>query len=95
MVKKPAGDPGTLEIGKDAAKAAVPFAGNSPPNPRPAPALPMADKSLTVKLRGDLYQALRNYCHETEKAKGGTRVTHQDVMVEALKKFLKSNGLVG
>jgi hypothetical protein len=91
MAKGPTGKLDNF-IGKDEAKAVVPFAGNPPSDPSPAaPALPMADKSLTVKLRGDLYQALRDYCHETEKAKGGTRVTHQDVMVEALKLFLATS----
>jgi hypothetical protein len=48
---------------------------------------PSLDKSLTVKLKGDLYTALRAYCYEQEKA-AGVRVTHQDVMVAALKGFL-------
>jgi hypothetical protein len=44
-------------------------------------------KSLTVKLEGDTYAELRAYCYEQERATG-TRLTHQQVMVQALKAFL-------
>jgi hypothetical protein len=93
MSRAPKGDLGTMPgITKEAAVAAVPFRQAPPAAPTPkAPVAPTAGKSLTVKLSGDLYEALRAYCYETGRATG-TRVTHQDVMVEALQGFLAAKG---
>ena len=88
MARKPEGDLGSIAISKARAADTVPF--SVAPEPVAAPAA-SPDKSLTVKLKGDLYAALRAYCYEQEKS-AGTRVTHQDVMVAALKGFLGIRG---
>jgi hypothetical protein len=44
-------------------------------------------KSMTVKLEGNLYAALCTYCYQREHATG-TKLTHQQVIGEALKAFL-------
>lgn len=83
---------------------AVPEPPPSPPAPPPAPehsptaptrasetARPVQDgggaKALTVKLDGAAYRRLRRYCQDQEDVLG-RRVTHQEVMVEALAVFL-------
>jgi hypothetical protein len=85
MAKKPEGDLGAMAISKAKAAETAPF------TQRPAAASAAASvgsvKSLTVKLDGDIYAGLRAYCYERERATG-TRMTHQQVMVEALKAFL-------
>ena len=82
MTKKPEGDLGSMASSK-AKAASTPFATQQPA----APSAVGQDKSLTVKLKADTYAALRAYCYEQERATG-TRVTHQQVMVTALKTFL-------
>jgi hypothetical protein len=82
MVKKPEGDLGSMTISKAKAVDTVPF--GVPPS---APSAGFAVKSLTVKLEGDLYASLRAHCYEQERVRG-TRLTHQEVMVSALKAFL-------
>jgi hypothetical protein len=83
MAKKPAGDLGSMAISKAKAAAARPFATG-----QPAAAVSGGSvKSLTVKLDGVTYAALRAYCYEQERV-AGSRLTHQQVMVEALKTFL-------
>jgi hypothetical protein len=87
MAKKPAGDLGAMAISKTKAAEAVPFSTASQ-------AVPAAGgvKSLTVKLEADVYAALRAYCYEQERHTGN-RVTHQQVMVEAIKAFLANPSL--
>ena len=79
MARKPAGDLGAMAITKAKAAEAAPF----------STAAPAAGgvKNLTVKLEPNLYAALRTYCYEQER-RTGTKVTHQTVMVTALKGFL-------
>jgi len=77
MAKRPEGDLGAMAISKAKAAETMPFG-------KPAP---VSAKSLTVKLDGDLYAELRTYCYEHERSTG-TRLTHQQVMVEALKAYL-------
>jgi hypothetical protein len=83
MAKKPEGDLGSMAISKAKAAGTVPFAAGAR---TPAPG-GGGVKSLTVKLEGDTYAALRTYCYEQERATGA-RLTHQQVMVQALKDFL-------
>jgi hypothetical protein len=73
-----------MAISKVKAADMVPFgvAADIMPTPASLPA-----KSLTVKLDGTLYAELRDYCHGQEKATG-SKLTHQQVMVEALKALL-------
>jgi hypothetical protein len=80
---KPRVDMDKLGIPKATASAAVPFA--RPPSPEPPP--PGGGKSLTVKLDASDYWALRDYCTQQERATG-QRVTHQQVMVTALRDLL-------
>jgi hypothetical protein len=74
---------GKLGIPKTAAASAVPFAKAQSQEPTP----PASGKSLTVKLEGPDYWALRDYCIQQERATG-QRVTHQQVMVMALRTLL-------
>jgi hypothetical protein len=85
---KPRVDMDKLGIPKAAAAAAVPFA--KPPTPEPAlnPPVVGSGKSLTVKLEAADYWALRDYCTQQERATG-QRVTHQQVMVNALRALLE------
>jgi len=83
MSKRPEGDLGSMAISKAKAAETVPFS----VAPAPPPVSGGSPKSLTVKLDGELYAALRAYCYEQERA-SGSRLTHQQVMVEALKKLL-------
>jgi len=71
-----------MAISKAKAVEAVPFSTVAQPLPAAA-----SVKSLTVKLDGDTYEALRAYCYEQGRS-SGTRLTHQQVMVKALKGFL-------
>ncbi len=80
---KPRVDMDKLGIPKAAAAAAVPFA--KPAAPEPVP--PGNGKSLTVKLEAADYWALRDHCIQQERATG-QRVTHQQIMVEALRALL-------
>jgi hypothetical protein len=82
MAKKPVGDLGGMAISKAKAVEAVPFSTVAQPPPAAG-----SVKSLTVKLDAGLYEALRAYCFEQGR-NSGTRLTHQQVMVEALKAFL-------
>lgn len=66
--------------------AASVAAGEQAPMPSPATKL----KALTVKLDVSTYQRLRRYC-AAEEDRTGDRVTHQEVMVEALLRLLNSN----
>jgi len=88
MAKAPKADLGTMAITKAAAANTAPFAAEAPVMPAPVagPA-----KSLTIRLEGDLYAALRDYCYQRERATG-SRVTHQEVMVSALKGLLAQAG---
>ena len=86
MAKKPEGDLGSMAISKAKAADTVPFAAGSPCI---STRRGWGVKSLTVKLEGDTYAALRTYCYEQERATG-VRLTHQQVMVKALKSFLES-----
>ena len=86
MTKRPGGDLGSMTISKAKAVDTVPFAVHQPtslltPLGRPA-------KSLTVKLDGETYDQLRDYCHGKEKATG-RRMTHQEVMVTAVKELFR------
>ena len=82
-MQKPRGDMGALGIPKATASAAVPFAAPAPAVPEPPADTVLPDKSLTVKLKGPEYRALRDHCIARERATG-QRVTHQMVMIEAL-----------
>lgn len=86
MARKPEGDLGAMAITKARAAGTVPFAPLARPATAPAGG---GVKSLTVKLEADIYAALRAYCYEQERAQG-SRVTHQQVMVQALEAFLAS-----
>jgi hypothetical protein len=72
-----------MMISKSKAAGMVPFEATKPPPPLPTG----GQKSLTVKLEAADYAALRAYCYEQERA-SGSRLTHQMVMVQALKAFL-------
>ncbi len=85
MARKPEGDLGAMTISKAKAAGTVPFEGKAAPMVAPGG----SPKSLTVKLEADTYAALRAYCYEQERAHG-SRLTHQQVMVEALTAFLAS-----
>lgn len=85
MARKPEGDLGSMAISKAKAADTVPFAQTG--TATIAPGGLGGVKSLTVKLDGDTYAALRTYCYEQERATG-TRLTHQQVMVTALTTFL-------
>lgn len=80
---KPRVDMDKLGIPKAAAAAAVPFARSPLPEQTP----PGNGKSLTVKLEAADYWALRDYCTQQERVTG-QRVTHQQVMVTALRDLL-------
>jgi hypothetical protein len=81
MPKKPAGDLGSMAISKAEAADVAPFAVRQPI------AGAGSVKSLTIKLDGNTYAALREHCYAQERATG-SRATHQQVVVEALKAFL-------
>lgn len=90
MARKPGGDLGGMAITKTAAVSTAPFSASyQSPEPTP-PVLGSGSKSLTVKLKDDDYAALRTYCYEQERATG-TRLTHQDAMVKALRILLDRN----
>jgi hypothetical protein len=82
MSKRPEGDLGSMAISKAKAASAVPFA--------EAPSPGYGVKSLTVKLDAGLYALLREHCFAQEKATG-KRISHQDVMVAALRMLLDSD----
>ena len=83
MARKPTADMDDLAISKGAAAQAVPFKGTE--EPAVAAGQP---KGLTIKLDAPLYAELRRYCFKMEQA-SGTRVTHQAVMVQALREMLE------
>jgi hypothetical protein len=83
MARKPDGDLGTMAISKTQAAGAVPFAAAQPGQGASGGGV----KSLTVKLDGPLYAELRAYSFERERALG-KRVSHQEIMVQALRAFL-------
>lgn len=85
MARRPEGNLGDMAISKSAAASAAPFS-RTTTTPEPAPVI-SASKSLTVKLDGETYAMLRDYCHRQERATG-KRLTHQEVMVQAAKDFL-------
>ena len=87
MGKRPGADLGTMAISKAKAADTVPFAAAT----LATPSVGGSVKSLTVKLESDLYAALRTYCYEQER-NTGKRLTHQEVMVNALKAFLDNPG---
>ena len=90
---RPKGDLGTLVVSKATAAAAIPHAAQ----PGPAAAAPVVPpqaaggdtkvRALTVKLRQPEYQRLRQLCANRE-ATTGERVSHQEVMLEALLRLL-------
>ena len=84
MARKPAGDLGVMTISKRKAADAVPFGTDAAQTPQ---ARTIGAKSLTVKVDGDLYAELLDYCHEQQKATG-SKLTHQQVMVEGLRRVL-------
>ncbi len=86
MARKPGGDLGSMAISKAKAAETVPFGS---PAPTATPSGAGGAKSLTVKLEAADYAALRAYCYDRERTTG-TRVTHQTVMVDALKAFLEN-----
>jgi hypothetical protein len=69
------------------AVAALPPPAAQPPRP---PAQTGAPTALTVKLPPDLYRKLRRHCLERKEATG-RRVTHQEVMVQALVALLPAD----
>jgi hypothetical protein len=83
MAKRPGGDLGAMAITKAKAAETVPFGATQ------APVAPssLEPKSLTVKLDGATYAELREFCHQRE-VRTGRRLTHQEVMVSALKAYL-------
>jgi hypothetical protein len=87
MARRPGGDLGSMAISKVSAAETVPFGASQPASSPTAVAAISAVKSLTVKLPGDLYAELRTYCYEHERSTG-TKLTHQDAMVSALKTLL-------
>jgi hypothetical protein len=84
MTKRPEGDLGSMAISKAKAAETVPFSATAAPI---APAPAAEDKSLTVKLKGSRYAALRAYCMEHEQSTG-KKLSHQEVMVMALDDYL-------
>ena len=86
MAKKPVGDLGSMVISKAKAADAVPFGESTAPAAHQPTGIGGV-KSLTVKLEGSMYAELRAYCYEREQATG-SKLTHQQVMVQALKAFL-------
>lgn len=86
MARKPGADLGAMAISKAKAADTAPFARASGPAQQTTVG---GVKSLTVKLEGDVYAGLREYCYDQERATG-SRLTHQQVMVQALKAFLAS-----
>jgi hypothetical protein len=84
MAKRPEGDLGSMAISKTKAAETVPFGAATPA--APAPVAPMG-KSLTVKLDGDLYLQLADYCSDHLR-RTGKKLFHQEVMVEGLKMLL-------
>lgn len=91
MTKKPNTDMAALGVSKAAAAAVAPFAAPSSPSAPPGGGQP---KSLTIKIDGPTYAALRAYCYRQEQATG-SRVTHQAVMVQALNELLERHSPPG
>ena len=85
MAAKPAGDLGSMAISKTRAADTVPFSA-APMAAASSPAL-APSKSLTVKLDGETYAALRAHCYEQERVTG-RRVTHQDIVGKLVMTFL-------
>jgi hypothetical protein len=85
VARKPDADLGDMAISKASAAEAVPFSTSAAQVARAAAG---PQKSLTVKLDGGTYAALREYCYARER-ESGSRLTHQQVMVAALKAFLE------
>jgi hypothetical protein len=83
MAKRPEGDLGSMAISKTKAADTVPFGA-----PAAVPAV-AREKSLTVKLDGDLYNQLVAYCYEHQR-RTGDKMPHQRVMVEGLKMLLEA-----
>lgn len=82
MARRPGGDLGAMAVTKAKAAGTVPFEQAAAPAGG-------GIKSLTVKLEATDYAALRSYCYEQERVTG-SRLTHQQVMVQALKEFLQT-----
>lgn len=80
-------DLGAMAITKAKAGATVPFEQAAPSTPSGGG----APVSLTIKLDGPTYAALRKYCHEKEMERG-KRVTHQEVAVTAMRALLGIEG---
>jgi hypothetical protein len=83
---RPKGDLSALFVPKATAAQAIPHIpvpAPTIPAPEPVPSDAVRTKALTVKLDLPTYQRLRRYCAAREDGTGD-RVTHQDVMVEAL-----------
>jgi hypothetical protein len=84
MAKRFEDDFGLMPVSKRAAAETVPF--GAPATPVPAAAM---GKSLSVKLDGDLHNRLLAYCFEHLR-RTGTKLYHQEVMVEGLKMLLEA-----
>lgn len=97
---RPKGDLSALFVPKATAAQAIPHTPVPAPAPsivedpaqtirapEPVPSAAVRTKALTVKLDLPTYQRLRRYCAAREDGTDD-RVTHQDVMVEALLKLL-------
>jgi hypothetical protein len=84
MAKRPEGDLGSMAISKTKATETVPF---GVPTPQASTPVATMGKSLTVKLDGDLYLQLADYCGDHLR-RTGKKLFHQEVMVQALKAFL-------
>jgi hypothetical protein len=86
---KPKGDLASLVVPKAAAAAIPPHANQMPEAPAAAGSSQAGAlaKALTVKVDPDSYWRLQRYCMERGQREG-RRVTHQEIMVEALLRLL-------
>src|SRR4051794_9536838 len=83
---RPAEIPQRGESGTAQSEAVQPAAASVPiAQPAPAPAVKPPLKSLTLKLEEPEYEVLREFAHRQRK-------THQEVMREALLRYLKQEG---
>ena len=86
MPKRPSGNMDAMAIPKAEARSAVPFAPSAEPKTGQSPYKPT---SLTIRLDGEQYAALRGYCQE-EEGRTGRRVSHQEVMVRGLMALIEA-----
>lgn len=92
---RPKADLGALLVSKATAAQAVPHAPVAPAaEARPAVMTRPGGgppKALTVKLDGAMYWRLQRYCMERGQQEG-RRLTHQEVMIEGLRRLLEPEG---